>query len=327
MEAREVMRILYCAMRWDYGDKSRGECHEQVNFHHTLINMGYEIIQFDFMDKVREVGVEKTNKLLIQEVKKVQPDLVFAVLFEQEIYPETIETITNELGTLTLNWFTDDHWRFDNFSQYYAPPFSFVATTDPQSVPKYHSIGYKNVILSQWACNQYLYKPIPGEKTMDAAFIGMPHGDRKKVIGYLRQNGVDVKTRGYGWPEGRLTQEQMIETFSRAKINLNLANSSTKSRIFFWRKGTQQIKGRNFEVPGCGGFLMTNYVAHLEDYFEIGKEVVCFEDKKDLLEKVRYYLNNDEEREKVAQAGYERTINNHTYEKRFLEIFQKMGLE
>lgn len=321
------MKILYCAMRWDYGDQSRGECHEQVNFHDTLVNMGYEIVQFDFMEMVQQVGAEKTNELLIEEVKKEQPDLLFAVLFEQEIFPETIRTITEELDTVTFNWFTDDHWRFDNFSRFYAPPFSYVATTDPQSVPKYHGIGYENVILSQWACNQYLYKPIPGERTMDATFIGMPHGDRKKIIRHLRKNGIDVKTWGYGWPEGRLTQQQMIETFSRSKINLNLANSSTKSRIFFWRKGTQQIKGRNFEVPGCGSFLMTNYVAHLEDYFEIGKEVVCFENQKDLLEKIRYYLKNDEEREAIALAGYERIINDHTYEKRFRIIFQKMGLE
>ena len=38
----------------------------------------------------------------------------------------------------------------------------------------------------------------------------------------------------------------------------------------------KQIKGRNFEIPGCGGFLLTDYVPGLERYFQIGEEIVCY---------------------------------------------------
>jgi len=88
----------------------------------------------------------------------------------------------------------------------------------------------------------------------------------------------------------------------------------------------EQIKGRNFEVPGCGGFLLAGNVEDLESYYEIGKEVVCFDDNKDLIEKIKYYLAHGDERAAIAQRGYERTIRDHTYARRFEDIFGKIGL-
>ena len=89
----------------------------------------------------------------------------------------------------------------------------------------------------------------------------------------------------------------------------------------------EQIKGRNFEVPGCGGFLLTGNVEDLESYYEIGKEVVCFENSKDLVDKVGYYLAHDTERAQIARLGYERTLRDHTYACRFEQIFARIGLD
>ena len=88
----------------------------------------------------------------------------------------------------------------------------------------------------------------------------------------------------------------------------------------------EQIKGRNFEVPGCGGFLMSSEVEDLESYYDIGKEVVCFEDLKDLVDLAQYYLHHDDQRKSIASAGYKRTIEEHTYAHRFKAIFDRIGL-
>jgi spore maturation protein CgeB len=161
------------------------------------------------------------------------------------------------------------------------------------------------------------------EKTIAASFVGQPHGNRRSVVRYLERNGIEVATYGNGWPNGRISQEEMIRIFNISKINLNLSNSSWNLRTIF--RNQQQIKGRNFEIPGCGGFILTNYVEGIERYFVLDKEIVCFSDRRDLLEKVRYYLAHDEERSRIAQAGYERTLRDHTYEIRFRELFTQMG--
>ena len=88
----------------------------------------------------------------------------------------------------------------------------------------------------------------------------------------------------------------------------------------------EQIKGRNFEVPGCGGFLLTGKAENLEAYYEIDKEVACFDDMDDLIKKVKYYLSDEKLRDTIAARGYQRTLDEHTYVHRFTEIFERLGL-
>ena len=110
----------------------------------------------------------------------------------------------------------------------------------------------------------------------------------------------------------------MIKIFNQSKINLNLSNAS--------RLGVEQIKGRDFEVPGCGGFLITGYAENIEEYFDVGKEIVCYRDVDDLVNKIRHYLKYDDEREAIAKAGYARVLREHTYERRFRNIFRTIGV-
>ena len=93
------------------------------------------------------------------------------------------------------------------------------------------------------------------------------------------------------------------------------------------RRNSDQIKARNFEVPGCGGFLLSGQAENLADYYVDGQEIVIFKNLRDLIDKIRYYLEHDEERARIAEAGYERTFREHTYEHRFREFFARIGLD
>jgi len=349
------MKILYIALRYDYGKVERGFSFEHYNFYDSLVKMEngkHNIVYFCIDDVYRDVGMAGMNKKLLDAVATEKPDLCFFFLFSDEIYPETIKKITDS-GVTTYNWFADDHWRFNIFSKNYAPNFSWVSTTDSKAVNKYKKIGYQNVIHTQWACNHFMYQPVKTGYLYDVSFVGQPHSDRRKIIGELEQAGVKVSCFGGGWPNGRVSQEKMIEIFSASKINLNLTKSSggidivSLAKIFLSKKNNQmrlnspvrwfdyfesflgrrreQIKGRNFEIPGCGGMLLSGYADNISDYYVPNKEMVFFNDTKEMFQKVKYYLSHDQERGEIAQAGYERTINEHTYEKRFQEIFKIMG--
>ena len=88
----------------------------------------------------------------------------------------------------------------------------------------------------------------------------------------------------------------------------------------------EQIKGRNFEVPGCGGFLLTSPAENLGQYYQIGREIACFGSTSELIDRVRYYLSHEDERAAIADAGWRRTLSEHTYVHRFTEVFTRMGL-
>jgi spore maturation protein CgeB len=72
---------------------------------------------------------------------------------------------------------------------------------------------------------------------------------------------------------------------------------------------------------------MVEYMPELEEFFEIGKEVVCYYDEADLAEKIKYYLDHENERDAISEAGYLRAVEDHTWHKRFTDSFRQMGLE
>lgn len=358
-----LMKILYVAMKYDYGDPARGYSFEHHNFFDSLVHMGNDVLYFDFGTLLQKRGRTGMNQRLLEVAKSDKPDVLFSVLYRDELDPSVLHEISSSAITPTVNWFTDDHWRFDSFSSRWAPVFNWVVTTATSALAKYARMHYDHVIKSQWACNHFQYHPLELPKEYDVAFVGLPHGNRRAVIRELRRAGIHVDLWGRGWANGRVSQQDMIRIFNQTRVNLNLSNSSLpptpiargvaainrllesaavpgqlRDFVAGWLVSLadraprsqsaplSQIKGRNFEVPGCGGLLLTEEAENLAEYYIPGEEVVTFRDTASMIDAVRYYLAHNDEREAVAMAGYARTIREHTYVHRFAEIFDRMGL-
>lgn len=99
-------------------------------------------------------------------------------------------------------------------------------------------------------------------------------------------------------------------------IGDDMVNSINSYKIHFNCNISNDINYRTFETTGCGTFLLTNYTPGLEKLFDIGKEIVVYDSIEDLDNKVKYYLDNPEERNKIAKAGHERAKKDHTYYER-----------
>jgi len=355
------MKILFCALKYEYGNPLAGFASiEYGAFYATLKRMpGIEVEYFPMDEIISQIGRDRMNKKLISEVEKKKPDLLFCILFTDQIKPETISYITDKTSTKTFNWFADDSWRFHIFSKYWAPLFTQIATTDPGAIAKYKALGINNVMSTQWAANPAVYH-LPAMKKkvsgLGVTFVGAKYGNRGAYLEFLKNRGLPAEGFGNDWPNGRVSVDRMVEVFYSSRVNLNFTEtpfmtSKERLRIFSrpflkheqngWRLNfrnplgylrsaidsqRRQFKARIFEVPACGGFLLTGKVEGLADYYNIGREILVFDGKKDLLEKCSYYMAHDDARVAIAKAGYERTIKDHTYEKRFEEIFKKMGL-
>ncbi len=330
------MNVLYVGMRHEYGDPGRGLSFEETNFRSSLEGMGHAVTAFDFMEIAARDGLQQMRADLVALAGEAQPDLAFFFLFTDQLDTSTIEAVGRAGRCPTVNWFADDHWRFEDFTRHFAPAFDLAVTTDADSLVKYRSLADTRVHLSQWACNRYAYAKTTDELRHDTTFVGQPHGDRKQTVARLQAEGLPVECWGFGWPAGPLGHEEMVDVFASSRVNLNLSNSSPapglKARVRRILRlhppppRPPQIKGRNFEVPGCGGFLLTERVPHLEDYFELGREVAIYEQPEELADRVRHWLEHDAERQAVAEAGYRRVMAEHTYDHRFAAIFAALDL-
>lgn len=111
---------------------------------------------------------------------------------------------------------------------------------------------------------------------------------------------------------GVTTHVQMPKIFHLSKINLNITIKSIQSGLSL----------RVWDILGCGGFLLSNYQSEIPEYFEIGKDLDCYESLADLKQKVAFYLSHDDIRQEIAHNGYEKVKAMHTYEARIAAILR-----
>jgi spore maturation protein CgeB len=187
-----------------------------------------------------------------------------------------------------------------------------MTTTYSYVVPRYHADGIFDVLLTQWAASsEWLAEPMAARDCRyPVTFIGTANRDRREFVARLRSRGIEVACFGYGWPAGPVASDSIPKIMRESVISINFANS----------KGENQIKARSFEVPGAGGFLLTGPARGLERVFVPGVEIAIYQDFEDLVGKINFYLSHPNERDRLARAGYERTLQEHTYERRLAEV-------
>ncbi|MHC1589220.1 MAG: CgeB family protein, partial [Methermicoccaceae archaeon] len=307
--------VLYVGIRYDYGNREWGLSYEHYNFYHTLLNMDYSLIYFDY-DRIKQrYGIERMSKMLRETVYCYHPDFLFYYHFHDWVDHRVWREISEELPTKTIIGLGDDHWRYEETRPVWEL-FNYVATTDEKGYERRRDEGFDNVLLSQWACNHFIYRNLNLPRVYDITFVGQPYGKRAELIEELKERGVNVITFGRGWKNGKPipSQSEFIRIYNQSKISLNMQYASVGESM--------QLKGKDFLAPGCGSLLLTNDTEQMRRYFIPDEEIITYEDADDAAEKIRYYLANDEEREKIAKRGYERVMREHTYERRFLEMFE-----
>ncbi len=320
---------------------------------------GHTVDAFFFDDAIITYGREEARKKLWEHIVRAKPDVCIAGFSENDWGRELFKKMRNQKFTTFVYIADDDTWRWERFGRHVAKYFTWIVTYDSRAVKKYKSIGCNNVIHHQPGVDLEEFRKLENrKKDIDVSFIGLWNKTRQRVISYVKNAGIPVFVRGTGWPEGPVSQDELVGIINRSKIVLSLNTAPFYVgwrpivRLFLRRadlgegglpikpdiwnfydnvrmwsmKRNSWVRARNFEVPACGTFELTEDADDLRDYYKLGEEIVVYKDEKDLVEKIRYYLAHPGEREEIARRGYERTIRDHSTEKRFEDIFRMMGM-
>lgn len=315
------MKILCVFGKHNYGDPKRGLGYEYTNFIPAFYRLGHDVVFFESLNKKQYKDFSDLNRQFLATVKRNQPDLIFCVLMSYEIWIETLTMVRRATDAVIINWATDDSWKYVQFSKFMAPYVDLYATTYPEAVEKSLRHGLKNLVLTQWASNaQNLNEPVPTKECRwDVSFVGTAYGNRTKWVSKLKDRGIHVNCFGYGWENGTVPADYIPEIISKSVISLNFGDSNWMlNGLLPYR--SRQIKARVFEVPGYGGFLMTESAEHLENFYEPGREIVMFSTVDDLVKKIKYFLTHPEHRDKIARMGHAKTCQTHTYDHRFKDL-------
>jgi spore maturation protein CgeB len=316
------MKILCVMGEHAYGDPARGEGPEHANFLPALRRLGHEVSFFESLSRQPYDNFSDLNHALLKRVEETDPDVVFCVLMQYEVWIETIRVIRKS-GVSVINWSTDDSWKYPMFSKLIGSECDLFVTTYPQMVDRYLDDGVHSVCLSQWAANgDAITSPLPSaECRYSVTFIGAAYGNRRALIESLRRAGIEVACFGHGWPEGPVETKRMGEIIRHSRVSLNFSDGA-HGRV---NLENRQIKARIFEVPGCGGCLLTERAPNLDRYFRLGEEVLTFESADEMIEQVKALLIHPDRRDQIAQSGFDRVRRDHTYERRFDDVLRELA--
>jgi glycosyltransferase involved in cell wall biosynthesis len=148
-----------------------------------------------------------------------------------------------------------------------------------------------------------LIKPLPNVgKVNDVGFCGN-WLNRSEWVNYIEGNGIPVKKDIF------VIGDDMINAVNSYKIHFN-------------RNISDDINFRTFETLGCETFLLTNYTPGLEKLFDIGYNIITYNDGLDLINKIKYYLKNEDERNEITKRSFKHVKENHTYDNRAHQLIE-----
>jgi len=121
-----------------------------------------------------------------------------------------------------------------------------------------------------------------------------------------------------------VSDEELVQLYSRSQISLGFLEVYEGHDAS--RAVTRHVHLREFEAPMSGALYCTGYSDELAGYFEPDREILVYRTPEELADKTRYYLAHAPEGEAIRQAGRQRALRDHTYQRRFEQLFAALGL-
>ena len=273
---------------------------------------------------------------LLRTAKAFRPDLVL-VLKGEVLLPRTLMKLKQTTGASTTVWWVDDPYAFERQCGLRnvfdcLPLYDRVFVFDRQYLAPLQEQGIERAEFLPCAADPALYRPqeVPehdrGAYAARVSLIGAYFESRGEIVNeLLKEPGLRIWGPGWEWfLRERLGDSAVVCYKGEALIPSEIAKVYASSLINLNTHHTQSqwggLNSRAFEIPATGAFQLTDYVRGMEELLEPGREVAVYEKPYQVPELVRHYINDPESRERIARAGYERVIAQHTYRHRMTTV-------
>jgi spore maturation protein CgeB len=129
-------------------------------------------------------------------------------------------------------------------------------------------------------------------------------GRRVRIYGWYKPKHMAyfIARHGYpGWIRS-VSFDERRSLYQRARIGFNI----------HWNEyglGNQRL----YHLPANGVMQISDCAEHLHRVFEVGREIEAYRNVDELIDKLRFYLARPEERERIALAGFRRTMKEYRF--------------
>jgi len=221
------------------------------------------------------------------------PELILMLEGPEILFPEGLEKTPLPLAWHAMDTHVNMEWHKE-----YAALFDYLFVCQKDCIPELKNYTNAKIVFLPLSCDPDINTYLNIEKKYDVVFVGTVHKEYYNRYEYLEffKSHINIKIFQ------NIFQEEMNKIFNQAKIILN---HPIKNDLNF----------RVFEAMASGSLLITpNNTKSLKELFQNNNQIITF-DPTDLLSgvnKIKYYLENEEEREKIARNGYAEVIQKHT---------------
>jgi GT2 family glycosyltransferase/2-polyprenyl-3-methyl-5-hydroxy-6-metoxy-1,4-benzoquinol methylase len=208
---------------------------------------------------------------------------------------------------LSAFWAIDTHLNFPSILER-ARDSDLVFAAQKEGARRLIEHGTPNCEWLALACDPEIHRRLEVAKEYDVAFVGHVFpGPRQDLLTAVQHH----------FPSsfiGQVPHTQMAEVYSRARIVINccLAND---------------LNMRVFETLSCGALLITNRLRDngQEELFQDRGHLVEYESIGEALDLIAYYLEHEDERDRIADAGHREAVTHHTYRHRMERVLERVN--
>ena len=253
-------------------------------------------------------------KIFERKIKIFQPDLIFlvSVFFTP---PELFNVLKKYPNIKKIGW-TGDRFELNKKAQ--ADYLDVLFCTDYGFLKTAQKFKCKSFYLPLCTNVESLTSE---NKTLPPLFVGVLNPTRLKYLSackskcllYLK-NCPKGQLEWHNLHRHGISHDKMIDLMKKSICPINIGLSANN---------ITGLNFRVFEISACGGLIMVNKECQdIAKCYDIGKEAVIYDTPEDFSTLLTDVVSNPKKYEKIALAGFQRTMKEHTYQKRMEQMFE-----
>lgn len=264
--------------------------------------------------------------IFLQQIREYRPNIIY--FLDITHFPPEVLTQLKHQGYLLLGQIAS---ALPN--KEYFQPFDLIISSLPNILNRVKRMGVRTYYQPLAFAPQVLPRLKPGGDHYQISHIGgygAIHQERNRVLSYAAARlSIDF----WGYSVSSLPQACPIRnTYHGEAWGKNMYQILADSRITLTKHirlvaGPYANNMTLYEATGCGTLLLTDAKVNLHHLFEPEKELVTYRNSSELVEKARYYLKHESQRQRIASAGQQRTLRYHTYPQRMKQLIKYLTLE
>jgi glycosyltransferase involved in cell wall biosynthesis len=283
-----------------------------------------------------EPWLRKANLKLLQCVDDLRPQLML-VIGTYGVWAGTLAQIKVVVPELLIYCiYPDTPHNLGSDRVLCLPFFDRVAVVSPAWVEAFERLGAPRVNFLPLAADPELHYPatkVEGKHSLahDVVFVGNWRADREVFLErlvdfdlflwgspYWKQKtrpGSPLRARWGGRP---ITGTEFAQVCVQSRILLNVIDAV----------GWPGPNMRMFEQSACRAFTLVNRTPAVINLFREGETIECFDTVEEARDKIDYYLANESERQRIAEASYRFVVQGgHTYTDRTQQLISWMDTD